>query len=189
VGSWLAGHLVDDGADVIVTDVDPAAVERLQVRHPGVRAVADTAELIRTPHDVYAPCALGGALDPDTVAVLPARIVCGGANNQLATPEVAEQLRGRGILYAPDYLVNAGGVIQVDDERHGASGVLPVSGNPGFSFERAKEKTERIFDTTLRVLEVAEEHGISPAAAADRLAEERMAGVGRLRGIRLSRDW
>jgi valine dehydrogenase (NAD+) len=189
VGSHLIGHLVDDGADVVVTDVDPAAVERVQTRHPQVKAAPDTATLLRTAHDVYSPNALGGALDEGTVAVLPSQIVCGGANNQLAAPDVAEQLRGRGILYAPDYLVNAGGVIQVDDERHGLSGVLPLSGNPGFSFERAKEKTERIFDTTLRVLEVAEEHGISPAAAADRLAEERMAAVGRLRGIRLSRDW
>jgi valine dehydrogenase (NAD+) len=188
VGSWLVGHLVDDGADVVVTDIDPAAVERLRVRHPGVRAVADTGTLVATSHDVYAPCALGGALDKETVEVLPARIVCGGANNQLATPDVAEQLRGRGILYAPDYLVNAGGVIQVDDERHGSSGVLPLSGKPGFSFERAKEKTERIFHTTLRVLEAAEEQGVSPAVAADRLAEERMASVGRLRAIRLARD-
>ena len=80
-------------------------------------------------------------------------------------------------------------VRQVEDQLHGLSRVLPLSGKPGFSFERAKEKTERIFDTTLRVLQVAEEQGVSPAVAADRMAEERMADVGRLRGIRLSRDW
>jgi valine dehydrogenase (NAD+) len=187
VGSWLVGHLADDGADVVVTDVDRAAVERLQARHPGVRAVADTAELIRTPHDVYAPCALGGALDPDTVAVLPARIVCGGANNQLATPEVAEQLRGRGILYAPDYLVNAGGVIQVEDERHGLPGVLPLIAGEraGFNFDRAKLRTEGIFDTALRVFRAADEEGVSPAVMADRMAEERMRSVGQLAAIRL----
>jgi valine dehydrogenase (NAD+) len=173
VGSWLVGHLVDEGADVVVADVDPAAVERLQARHPAVRAVADTAELIATPHDVYAPCALGGALDKATVEALPARIVCGGANNQLAAPEVAEQLRGRGILYAPDYLVNAGGVIQVEDERH------------GFSFPRAQAKASGIFDVALRVFEAADAEGVSPAVAADRLAEERMRSVGRLATIRL----
>jgi len=173
VGSWLVGHLMDEGADVVVTDVDPAAVERLQVRYPAVRAVADTAALIATPHDVYAPCALGGALDRDTVAALPARIVCGGANNQLATPEVAEQLRGRGILYAPDYLVNAGGVIQVEDERH------------GFSFARAQAKASGIFDVALQVFEAADAERVSPAVAADRLAEERMRSVGRLATIRL----
>jgi valine dehydrogenase (NAD+) len=175
VGSHLIGHLVDDGADVLVTDVDPAAVERVQARQPQVKAVPDTATLIRTAHDVYSPNALGGALDPETVGVLPAQIVCGGANNQLATAEVAELMRARGILYAPDYLVNAGGVIQVEDERH------------GFSFDRAKAKTEVIFDVALRVFRTADEEGVSPAVAADRLAEERMRTVGRLATIRLPR--
>jgi valine dehydrogenase (NAD+) len=130
---------------------------------------------VRTPHDVYAPCALGGALDEATVAVLPARIVCGGANNQLATFDVAGQLIERGILYAPDYLVNAGGVIQVEDERH------------GFSFDRAKTKASGIFDVALRVFREADEAGVAPAVAADRLAEERMRSVGRLATIRLPR--
>jgi valine dehydrogenase (NAD+) len=173
VGSHLIGHLVDDGADVLVTDVDPAAVERVQARNPQAKAVPDTATLIRTAHDVYSPNALGGALDPETVGVLPAQIVCGGANNQLATAEVAELMRARGILYAPDYLVNAGGVIQVEDERH------------GFSFDRAKAKTEVIFDVARRVFRTADEEGVSPAVAADRLAEERMRTVGRLATIRL----
>jgi valine dehydrogenase (NAD+) len=173
VGSWLVGHLVEDGADVVVTDVDPAAVARLQTRHPKVRAVASTAELVRTPHDVYAPCALGRALDEETVAVLPGQIVCGGANNQLATPEIADQLVKRGILYAPDYLVNAGGVVQVEDERH------------GFSFARAQSKVTSIFDVALRVFQAADAEGVSPAIAADRLAEERMRSVGRLSMIRL----
>jgi valine dehydrogenase (NAD+) len=175
VGSWLVGHLVDDGADVLVTDVDPAAVARLQARYPQVKAATDTAELLATPHDVYAPCALGGALDEQSVATLPASIVCGGANNQLATPEVAEQLRGRGILYAPDYLVNAGGVIQVEDERH------------GFSFVRAQSKASGIFDVALRVFAAADAEGVSPAVAADRLAEERISAVGRLATIRVPR--
>ncbi|MFD2089957.1 Glu/Leu/Phe/Val family dehydrogenase [Blastococcus deserti] len=175
VGSWLVGHLVDDGADVVVTDVDGAAVERLQTRYPQVKAVPDTATLVRTPHDVYAPCALGGALDDETVEALPAQVVCGGANNQLATPEAADRLRARGILYAPDYLVNAGGVIQVEDERH------------GFSFARAQSKASGIFDVALRVFRAADEEGVSPAVAADRLAEERMRSVGRLATIRLPR--
>jgi valine dehydrogenase (NAD+) len=99
--------------------------------------------------------------------------VCGGANNQLATPEMAGRLAGRGILYAPDYLVNAGGVIQVEDERH------------GFSFPRAQAKVSGIFDVALRVFQLADAEGISPAVAADRLAEQRMGDVGRLAAIRL----
>jgi valine dehydrogenase (NAD+) len=173
VGSHLIGHLVEDGADVLVTDVDPAAVERVQTRFPQVKTVPDTATLVRTHHDVYAPCALGGALDDETVAALPARIVCGGANNQLAHPGIAAQLVARGILYAPDYLVNAGGVIQVEDERH------------GFSFARAQAKASGIFDVALRVFRLADDEGIPPALAADRLAEERMRSVGRLATIRV----
>jgi valine dehydrogenase (NAD+) len=175
VGSHLIGHLVEDGADVLVTDVDAAAVKRVQVRHPQVKAVPDTATLVRTPHDVYSPNALGGALDAETVAALPSRIVCGGANNQLAGQGVAEQLVERGILYAPDYLVNAGGVIQVEDERH------------GFSFARAQSKASSIFDVALRVFSTADKEGVPPSVAADRLAEERMTSVGRLATIRLPR--
>src|SRR4051794_41315434 len=187
VGSHLVGHLVEDGADVLITDVDPAAVERVQDRYPQVKSVPDTETLVRTAHDVYAPCALGGALDAQTVDVLPARIVCGGANNQLAAPEIADRLVERGILYGPDYLVNAGGVIQVEDERHGLPGVLPLMAGArgGFNFERAKLRAGGIFDTALGVFKVAHEEGISPALAADHMAEERIRSVGRLATIRI----
>jgi valine dehydrogenase (NAD+) len=173
VGSHLVDLLVTDGADVVVTDVDPAAVQAVRAHHPQVAAVEDTAALIRTPHDVYSPCALGGALDDETVDALEGQIVCGGANNQLAHPEIAGKLQARGILYAPDYLVNAGGVIQVEDERH------------GFSFPRAQAKAAGIFDVAVRVFQTAVQQGITPAEAADRLAEERMREVGRLSAIRL----
>jgi len=135
--------------------------------------VADTASLITSEIDVYAPCALGGALDDDTVGALTATIVVGGANNQLAHPGVEKLLEERGILYAPDYVVNSGGVIQVADEIH------------GFVFERAKTRAAKIFDTTKAILALAEDEGVPPAVAADRLAERRMADIGRLSTIRL----
>ncbi|WP_093783291.1 Leu/Phe/Val dehydrogenase [Actinacidiphila guanduensis] len=163
VGHHLVEHLVQDGAEVVVTDVRPDAVARVTARHPGVTAVADTAALVRTPLDVYAPCALGGALDDTTVAALTATVVCGAANNQLAHPGVEKDLADRGVLYAPDYVVNAGGVIQVADELH------------GFDFDRAKAKAAKIFDTTLAIFERAAADGVPPAVAADRLAEQRMA--------------
>ncbi|MFJ2609843.1 Leu/Phe/Val dehydrogenase [Streptomyces sp. NPDC091279] len=165
VGHHLVAHLVAEGAEVVVTDVREDAVERLLRRHPvGVRAVADTEALIRVDGlDVYAPCALGGALDDASVPVLTARVVCGAANNQLAHPGVEKDLADRGILYAPDYVVNAGGVIQVADELH------------GFDFGRCQEKAARIFDTTLGIFARAKGDGIPPAAAADRIAEQRMA--------------
>ena len=136
-----------------------------------MKAVPDTATLIRTPHDVYSPNALGGALDDETVVALRAKIVCGAANNQLAHPGVDKLLDDRGILFAPDYLVNAGGVIQVSDELR------------GFDFARAKRKTTAIFDTAKAVFALAKADGVPPATAADRLAERRMSEVGRLRSI------
>ena len=163
VGTHLTRHLLEDGADVVVTDVSGAAVARIRGLHPQVDVVDDTEALVRSDIDVYSPCALGWALTDEVVEVLRATIVCGGANNQLARPGVEMLLEERGILYAPDYCVNAGGVIQVADERH------------GFSFERARAKTERILDTTRRVFALAAADGVPTAAAADRLAERRMA--------------
>ncbi|GAA2723888.1 MULTISPECIES: Glu/Leu/Phe/Val dehydrogenase dimerization domain-containing protein [Streptomyces] len=163
VGHHLVEHLIEDGAEVVITDVRAEAVERIIARHPKVTAVTDADVLVRTPLDVYAPCALGGALNDDSVAALTATVVCGAANNQLAHPGVEKDLADRGVLYAPDYVVNAGGVIQVADELH------------GFDFERAKAKAAKIFDTTLAIFDRAKADGIPPAVAADRLAEQRMA--------------
>src|SRR5499427_4976247 len=171
VGHRLVGHLVEAGASVVICDVSNDAVERVQAAHPGVQAVASRAELLACPIDIYAPCAMGGALTDESVAALSARIVCGGANNQLAHAGLEKILADRGILYAPDYLVNAGGVIQVADELG------------GFNFERARVRAERIFVSAKRIFALADEEGVPPAVAADRLAERRMAEVGRLRGI------
>jgi valine dehydrogenase (NAD+) len=163
VGHHLVGHLLEDGAEVVITDVRADAVSRITSRHPQVTAVKDAEVLVRAPLDVYAPCALGHALDDATVAALTARVVCGAANNQLAHPGVEKDLADRGILYAPDYVVNAGGVIQVADELN------------GFDFDRAKAKATKIYDTTLAIFERASADGVPPAVAADRLAEQRMA--------------
>lgn len=169
VGSQLSAHLLEDGARVVVTDVNSAAIEALREKHPEIDTVVDDRALVRAELDVYAPCALGGALDAATVSVLSAKVVCGAANNQLAVEGAggtAEALMARGITYAPDFLVNAGGVIQVSDELH------------GFDFARAKARTGGIFEATASVLELAAMRGISPAVAADHLAEQRMSQVG-----------
>ncbi len=166
VGHLVAERAVQDGARVVVCDVDPEAVRRLQQAHPEIEAVRDTDELVRSDLDVYSPCALGHALTDEVVDVLQAAIVCGGANNQLADPALAGRLAERDVLYLPDFMVNAGGVIQVADERH------------GFDFERARERTSRIFRTTLDVLAEAEQRQVPPSVAADTLAERRMATEG-----------
>jgi valine dehydrogenase (NAD+) len=173
VGRHLTAHLLEDGASVVATDVSERALDWARRTHPQVDLVADTAALITSDIDVYAPCALGGALNDDTVPALRAKIVAGAANNQLAHPGIEKLLAERSVLYAPDYLVNAGGVIQVADEIE------------GFNFERAKLRATRIFDTTKQILALAEAEGVPPAVAADRLAERRMAEVGRLRTIRV----
>ncbi len=171
VGSHLVEHLISDGATVTAYDINDDTVRRVQARNPEVRMAASRAELVSGDADVYAPCALGGAVDDATIAVLRAKVICGGANNQLAHPGIDKLLADHGIVYAPDYVVNAGGVIQVADELE------------GFNFDRARAKASQIFDTTKRILALAGQEGVPPAAAADRLAERRMAEIGRLRGI------
>jgi valine dehydrogenase (NAD+) len=171
VGYRLIGHLTQAGAETVICDVNAAAIARVRADYPGVKVAASTAELVAAELDIFSPCALGGTLTDEAVGSLRASIVCGGANNQLAHAGVEKLLADRGILYAPDYVVNSGGVIQVADELH------------GFRFERAKKRAERIFDTTLSIFSTAEAEGVPPLTAADRLAERRMSDVGRLRGV------
>jgi valine dehydrogenase (NAD+) len=175
VGHRLVDHLVSDGARVVIFDTSHTATERVRAEHPEVTVTAGRAELLATSLDVYSPCALGGAIDDHVVETLTAKVICGGANNQLAHPGVEKMLADLGIVYAPDYLVNAGGVIQVADELH------------GFSFERATARAEQILGTTRQILSMADADGIPPAVAADRLAERRIAEIGRLRGLYLGR--
>lgn len=171
VGSHLVDCLYDDGAEVVITDVHEPAVQRVQTAHPDVEVVSGTDEMVASDLDVFAPCALGGAINDESVQVLKAKVVCGAANNQLAHPGLGETLESREILYAPDYCVNSGGLIQVADELR------------GFSFDRAQARARGIYATTKRVFELAARDAIPAAVAADRLAEERMSQISRLRGI------
>jgi valine dehydrogenase (NAD+) len=160
VGRRLVTHLREAGASVVIYDVSPEAVAVVLARHPDVEVATSEAELTtRGDIDIYSPNALGGALNDASVSGLTAAVVCGGANNQLAYPGVEQQLADRGITYAPDYLVNAGGVIQVADELN------------GFDLGRARQRALGIYQTTLDVLRLASAEGIPPARAADRLAE------------------
>ncbi|MFS0886619.1 Glu/Leu/Phe/Val dehydrogenase dimerization domain-containing protein [Aeromicrobium sp. 179-A 4D2 NHS] len=175
VGRHLARHLVEEDARVVVTDIDAEAVSRLVDQYPSIETVGSTEELIAADLDVYAPCALGGALDEHSVEALTARIVAGAANNQLAHEGIGKLVADRGIVYAPDYCVNSGGVIQVADELDPR----------GFSFDRTKARATGIFDTTLAVLERAASDGVTTVEAADRQAEQRIREIGRLGQIHL----
>ena len=171
VGHHLVEHLLADGAEVVVTDVSERAVERVRRPHPEIDVVDDADAMVRADIDVYAPCALGGAISDEVVDVLRAKVICGGANNQLEHEGIEKLLDARGIVYAPDYCVNSGGLIQVADELE------------GFSFERARARAAKIFDIMRDVFELAAGEGVPAAVAADRLAERRMNEVGRLRGV------
>ncbi|WP_250281013.1 Glu/Leu/Phe/Val dehydrogenase dimerization domain-containing protein, partial [Frankia sp. CiP1_Cm_nod2] len=171
VGRRLVGQLLADGARVVAADVSEAALRRLRAEYPDAETHADPDALIGADADVYSPCALGGALTADVVGALQARVVCGAANNQLADADVDKLLAGTGVLYAPDFVVNAGGLIQVADEIE------------GYSPERARAKASGIFASTLEVLALAERTGVTSTVAATQLAERRISEVGRLRQI------
>src|SRR5579871_4224088 len=170
VGYGLARHLIEERASVTIADVDPGAVER--TRHDLGVEVVPTAEAHAVACDIYSPCALGGVLSEQTIPKLDCAAVVGCANNQLATADDAERLEKAGVLYAPDFVVNAGGVINIAEEL------------VGYHRERAYANVRRIFDTTDVVLRQAASEGITTAAAAERLAERRMDGIAGTKLIR-----
>lgn len=161
VGRHLALLLRDAGARLAVADVDAARAERVAAEC-GAAAVAPDA-IYAAPADVFAPCALGGVLDDETIPRLAARVVCGGANNQLLEPRHGGMLAERGILYAPDYVANGGGVIAGVGDTRGEDPAVTAA------------RVEAIHDTMLAVLRMAAGRGITPERAADMLAEERLA--------------
>jgi leucine dehydrogenase len=166
--AWFLGeHLRKEGARLLVTDIDPEKVKRFVAEY-GAEAVAPDA-IYDAAADVYAPCALGATLDDQTIPRIKAEIVCGGANNQLAEPRHAEAVEKKGIFYAPDYVANGGGVINIYGELQ------------GWTVQQAHEHAEGIYDTTLRVAELSRREKIPTALAADRLAEERIRAVAGLR--------
>ena len=158
VGHDLALFLAAEGAEVLVSDVDE---ERAAVAGGAVVAASDA---FTTECDVYAPCAVGGTLNADSIPQLRCRIVAGSANNQLATPEDAQRLHDRGILYAPDYVINAGGVIQL----------LGLEDH-GWDEHELDRNLATIGDTLRQLFRTADAGGITPAAAAERVAAERIA--------------
>ena len=162
--SSLVAHLVEAGAELIVADVHPEAVERAS-RLPRTTIAAPDA-IYDAPCDVFAPCALGGTLNERTLPRLTCAVVCGAANNQLASPNDARRLKERGVVYAPDFIANAGGVINVSYELE-----------PPYSREAARAKTAEIHATMRRILALADSEGVTTAEAANRLAEERVAAA------------
>jgi leucine dehydrogenase len=162
VGHNVVEQLHELGARLTVTDIDPAKVENMTARFEA--SAVQVEAIYDVDCDIFCPCALGKVINDDTLNRLKCKIICGSANNQLADERNGDHLEKLGLVYAPDYIVNAGGTIY-DTDRLGVGGV---------SHERGREKVYRIYDNMQRVFEIADRVGIPTYLAADRLAEERI---------------
>lgn len=169
VGFELCRLLHEAGARLTVADLDAARVARAVTAFGAI--AADPRAIVAAEADVFAPCALGGVIDDTALALLRARVVAGAANNQLAAPRHGEALRARGILYAPDYAINAGGIIAIAHEAG--------RGGPRYDRDKAFAAIARIEQTLTEIFRRAEREGMATSTAADRLAEERLRGARR----------
>lgn len=160
VGRHLCELLHEEGAHLTVTDIDAERVEMTAEKY-GARAV-DPDRIYAEKGDIFAPCALGSVINDETIELLEVDIVAGGANNQLARKEHGDELSRRKILYAPDYVINAGGLINVYGELR------------EWTSDRSRRKAGEIYTTLLRIFERAREAGVTPAEAADQVAEQRI---------------
>ncbi|GHE25818.1 Glu/Leu/Phe/Val dehydrogenase dimerization domain-containing protein [Vulcaniibacterium thermophilum] len=167
VGMEFVKLLRERGAKIFVTDINKTLIDRA-VDEYGAEAVAPE-EIYDVPCDVYSPCALGGTVNEQTLPRLKAKVICGAANNQLANNEIGDEVERRGILYAPDYAVNAGGVMNVS---------LEID---GYNRERAMRMMRTIYHNLTRIYEIADRDRIPTYKAADRMAEERIAMIGKLK--------
>lgn len=165
VGWSIVEQLLQAGAVVTIADIDPQRVKQLAASSQVT--VASPEEIMKLPVDIYCPCALGAVINDSSISELRCQIVCGSANNQLAEERHGELLEQRGILYAPDYIVNAGGAVWSVESR--AAG--------GFNSQRARAAVMHIYETTLAVLDLARAEHISTARAAQLLAERRISAA------------
>ncbi|HWL41118.1 MAG TPA: Glu/Leu/Phe/Val dehydrogenase [Gemmatimonadaceae bacterium] len=163
VGRYLAKELHEAGARLIVSDIDAGKAKRV-ADMTGAKVVEGDA-IYSVEADIFSPCALGGIINDETIPRLRVEVVAGGANNQLLEERHGDALEDKGILYAPDYVANAGGVINVYGEV------------AGWDAQRALDKADDIYDTVLRVFEIADSDQIPTYEAADRVAEQRLAAA------------
>ncbi|MBS1615312.1 MAG: Glu/Leu/Phe/Val dehydrogenase [Bacteroidetes bacterium] len=165
VGQYLVGHLVKEGAKVFITDINEAKIKQTQQANPSVEYVAGE-KIFDLDMDIYAPCALGATLNTESIGKLKAKVVAGAANNQLADEDVhGPMLIEKGILYAPDFLINAGGLINVAAELE------------TYNADRVKGNVEKIYNRSLEIFELSEREKIHTQAAAMRIAEKRIADI------------
>jgi leucine dehydrogenase len=171
VGAYLADKLHAAGAKLVITDVNAEALN-LVADKTGARIVAP-AEIFDVEAEVFAPCALGGAINAQTLPRLKAKVIAGGANNQLASAEIGRAVFERGLLYAPDYVINGGGIINVAGE------ILALEANTGFDAAWVASKLDRLTQTLEEVLDRAAADGRPTHEVADEMAQARIAAAKR----------
>lgn len=165
VGHALVGHLVKEGAEVFLTDIHPEKLDAIKREFPAVNLVAPEA-IYDLDVDIYSPCALGATVNDDTLKRLKCSVIAGAANNQLANEELhGKAVMEKGILYAPDFLINAGGIINCAWERK------------GYNRQAAMNQTEEIYNTALRIFKASADLGIPTFLAANQAAEHRVSSM------------
>lgn len=174
VAYTLCKYLHDEGAELIVTDINRLAIMRV-VNEFGAIAVEPN-EIYVQDVDIFSPCALGAIINDTTIPMLKAKVIAGSANNQLAESRHGDKLHELGIVYAPDYVINAGGVINVADELY------------GYNRERAMKRVETIYDSIAKIFEISKRDNIPTYLAANHLAEERIARVTKSRSTFLQNE-
>lgn len=167
VAYTLCKYLHEEGANLIVTDINKSAVDRV-VKEFNATAV-DPDDIYKQEVDIFSPCALGAIINDATIPQLKAKVIAGSANNQLKDSVHGQMLHDLGIVYAPDYVINAGGVINVADELY------------GYNRERAMKRVETIYDSLTKIFDISKKENIPTFLAANRLAEERIARVAKSR--------
>ncbi|AUS87405.1 leucine dehydrogenase [Lysinibacillus sp. YS11] len=163
----LCEYLHNEGAKLVVTDINQAAIDRVVNDFDAIAVAPD--EIYAQEVDIFSPCALGAILNDETIPQLKAKVIAGSANNQLKDSRHGDYLHKLGIVYAPDYVINAGGVINVADELY------------GYNRERAMKRVDGIYDSIEKIFAISKRDGIPTYVAANRLAEERIARVAKSR--------
>jgi leucine dehydrogenase len=167
VGYHLVEYLAKENAELIIADIDPEKVAKVSAQF-GAKVVSPD-DIPFVDCDIFSPCALGAVINDQSIQKLKTKIVCGGANNQLAEARHGDMLREMGILYAPDYVANAGGLMNVFVELE------------GYSPDRALDKTIQVYDNLIKVFDIAKRDNVGTHTAADRMAEERINVIGKLK--------
>ena len=169
VGQYLMGHLVEEGAKVFVCDINEAKLKQAKGKYAAIEVISND-NIFDREFDIYAPCALGATVNTEAINKMKCPVIAGAANNQLADENVhGPMLVEKGIIYVPDFLINAGGIINISIELD------------GYNKDRAINTVGKIYNRTLEIFDLAEKEKVHTQLAAMRIAEKRLADIARIR--------